>query len=63
MVKRKFNHTKQKILMSDQKKVKHDFKESNARGATFWMSLSDFSKYFYLVTICAHNLHYKQSFC
>jgi hypothetical protein len=30
----------------------NDYKQSNARGATFWISLEDFTKYFYITTIC-----------
>ena len=38
------------------------YKESNARGSTFWMSIDDFCKYFYVMTISFANNHYKQSF-
>ena len=41
---------------------KADYTVSNDRGATFWISLSDFTKYFYIMTICFANKDYKQSF-
>ena len=41
---------------------KADYTVSNDRGATFWISLSDFTKYFYILTICFAQKDYKQSF-
>lgn len=41
----------------------HDYSESNARGSTFWMSLKDFSRYFYIVTVSYSNVYHKKSFC
>jgi len=40
----------------------HDYSESNARGSTFWMTLEDFCKYFYVMTISFARNKYKQSF-
>ena len=40
----------------------NDYSESNARGATFWISLEDFSKYFYIMTICFAQHKYVQNF-
>ena len=41
---------------------KADYTVSNARGATFWISFKDFTKYFYIFTICFANKKFKQSF-
>ena len=47
---------------SQQKFKKNEFFESDCRGSTFYMGLSDFSKYFYISTISFTNKHYEQSF-
>lgn len=36
----------------------NDFRKSNALGSTFWMNLSDFCKYFYIMTISFANSTY-----
>jgi hypothetical protein len=40
----------------------NDYTLSNNKGSTFWMSLNDFTKYFYIMTICYANNRYRQSF-
>jgi hypothetical protein len=37
----------------------NDYTKSNNKGSTFWMSLSDFSKYFYILTVCFANDDYQ----
>ena len=41
----------------------HNYDESNCKGSTFWMSLSDFCKYFYICTLSYNQLGFTQSFC
>ena len=41
----------------------HDYSKSNAKGSTFWMSLSDFIKHFYIATISYQNPKHKLTFC
>lgn len=53
---------KRKILKKENKKMLNDYKRTNALGATFWMSLSDFTKYFYILTVNYTNKEYVQSF-
>jgi len=50
---------KQKEQTNKLKDIAHDYSESNARGSTFWMSLDDFTKYFYIMTLCFDNRNYK----
>ena len=32
-------------------------------GSTFWMSLADYVKYFYITTVCYHDAKHTASFC
>jgi hypothetical protein len=53
---------KKKVLEMGPKAQNHDYTISNNKGSTFWMSLSDFTKYFYILTVCFANNRYRQSF-
>jgi len=46
-----------------EKKPVNPYAVSNAQGSTFWISLADFCKYFYVLHISYTNKHYIQSFC
>ena len=39
------------IMAKNDSKQHNDYSESNRKGSTFWISLNDFVKYFYLLTI------------
>lgn len=39
------------VLAKNDSKQHNDYAKSNAKGSTFWMTLRDFTKYFYLMTI------------
>ena len=41
----------------------NDYTYSNCIGATFWISLNDFIKYFYILTISYNNYGYAHNFC
>lgn len=41
----------------------NDYRASNALGATFWMCLDDFLRYFYILDICFAKKDYVHSFC
>ena len=41
----------------------HDYTASNASGATFWMTLKDYSKYFYISTVSYSDKKHHMAFC
>ena len=49
---------KRKVIKKDKFTANNDYKKTNALGATFWMSLSDFCKYFYIMTVNYTNKEY-----
>jgi len=51
------------IMAKNDSKQHNDYSVSNGKGSTFWMSLVDFTKYFYLLTISYSDESHKPSFC
>ena len=49
---------KKRAAIRKGKEQNNDNTESNALGATFWMSLTDFLKYFYIMTVSFAKKHY-----
>jgi|APSaa5957512535_1039671.scaffolds.fasta_scaffold110598_2 hypothetical protein len=43
------------ILAKNDAKQHNDYSKSNQKGSTFWISIDDFVKYFYLLTISYNN--------
>lgn len=40
----------------------NDYTASNAKGSTFWMTLEDFTKYFYLLTVSYNDIDHVPSY-
>ena len=40
----------------------NDYTASNAKGSTFWMTLEDFTKFFYLLTISYNDVDHVPSY-
>ena len=54
---------KRPLCEGEEAYLQQDYKESNVMGSTFWMSLADYCKYFYITTVCYHDSRHVASFC
>ena len=50
-------------MNNNEAKQFHDYSDSNAKGSTFWMTLKDLCKYFYIITLNYNVQNHKLNFC
>jgi hypothetical protein len=54
---------KKNLRSGEEMYMQHDYHDTNSLGSTFWISLKDFCKYFYICTICYHDFSHERFFC